>query len=364
MYNALLQSKAYNTDELMGVLNLISHSKPWITDEDVKCVESVMYSGMIAEGEKVREFESKLSSYFDYNPVLVCNSGTAALVNALILLDIEADDEIILPSYVCHSVVDAVLSVGAIPVICDVDENWVMTKETVVPHISKKTKAIIIVHIFGIAANIEDFKEFGITLIEDCCQSFGAKYDNVMVGSKGDMSILSFHATKCLTTGEGGALVINNSKYSSKLNSCKMQQHYRSMTDMQAALGLSQLTRYDKFLTARKKISEIYLNYFPSEFTKKIRSLSERTIFFRFPLYIKDYDINKIQNELYRNQIIARKGVDELIHRRLSISDDLYPNAVNHYNRTLSIPIYPSLEENEIECIVSVFKKLGKGINV
>jgi perosamine synthetase len=189
----------------------ISHSKPWITEEDQHAVNTVLRSGMIAQGAMATEFENSVSTYLDVKAGVATASGTSALVLGLKALDISRDSEVIVPSYVCQNVLEAVITVGAVPVICDVGRDWVVTIKEIEPLITKHTAAIIAVHIFGLASDVSAIQSFGIPVIEDACQAFGLKVNGVPAGGLGDIGLLSFHATKCLTTAEGGMLVSNNS---------------------------------------------------------------------------------------------------------------------------------------------------------
>ena len=154
---------------------MIPHSRPWITDEDTQSVDRILRSGMIAQGAQVQAFEEQIARYVGAPDAIAVGSGTAALVLALKALCADPDDEVILPTYVCRSVADAVVQAGLTPVFCDVGENWTMTADTVAPHVSGKTRAIIVVHLYGIVVETSCFRRFGVSLIEDCCQAFGAE---------------------------------------------------------------------------------------------------------------------------------------------------------------------------------------------
>jgi UDP-4-amino-4-deoxy-L-arabinose-oxoglutarate aminotransferase len=194
---------------------------------------------MIARGVLVEKFENQISSYLGVSGSVATSSGTSALVLALQSLDVRKGSEIILPTYVCRSVLEAVLTVGAVPIICDVGPGWVMTSENIEPHLSSKT--------FGIPVDISCFVEFGLPVIEDACQAFGLHIDNKPAGSLGTIGVFSFHATKCLTTGEGGMLASNDRELLVKAKGIRDGNKVPSprvpspLSDLQAALGISQL---------------------------------------------------------------------------------------------------------------------------
>lgn len=201
---------------------MILHSKPWISKEDIEAVNNSLKNGMIGQGDMVANFEENISNYIGTQDTVITGSGTEALILALLALEIGVGDEVILPTYVCHSVADAIIAVGATPVFCDSGQYWVVTPEAVLEKISSKTKAIIVVHIYSIMADIELFLGFGLPIIEDCCQAFGANNGISMAGSKGIISVFSFHATKCLTTGEGGAVTSSDQLIMDKIRSIKV----------------------------------------------------------------------------------------------------------------------------------------------
>ncbi|MFL2983119.1 MAG: DegT/DnrJ/EryC1/StrS family aminotransferase [Candidatus Neomarinimicrobiota bacterium] len=341
----------------------IPHSKPWITQEDKIAVDEVLDSGMIAQGKMTEKFELKISSYLNLESSIACSSGTSALILALRSLGICNKSEVILPSYVCKSVYESVITVGAKPIICDIGENWVMDFENIEPLISKKTSAIILVHTFGLPADIDSFQVVDVPIIEDACQAFGLTSKSRKAGTLGDVSIFSFHATKCLSTGEGGMLNSNNpniiSRATSLKNGAKKLDSIISspMSDLQAALGISQFNRYNKFLKRRRLIKNIFINELQNHIPLKT-IIVDADYLFRFPLFLKGYDRNKIMDTLANKNIIARLGVDQTIHSKLGLDNSGFPNTVSAINNTLSIPFYPALSDIDISRIIEELKKI------
>ena len=195
-----------------GVETLIPHSSPWISDSDKTNVLATLTSGQVAHGEVVESFEKQLSDYIDTSHVITTGSGREALTLALNVLELTNESEVILPTYVCGSVLSVVSACGAKPVLCDISDNWVMTPANVAPLVNENTAAIIIVHTFGFQAKVDEFKTFGCPIIEDACQAFGKFSDGHVSGTSGNFGICSFNATKQLTTGEGGALICGSNE--------------------------------------------------------------------------------------------------------------------------------------------------------
>ncbi len=337
----------------MQELKIITHSKPWITDADMRAVKEAVSSRMISRGAGVKAFEEAVSGYNGTAGSVAVGSGSAAIILALKALNIGPGDEVILPTYVCVSVANAVKAALAIPVLCDVGEHWNMTPEEVAPHISKKTKALIVVHMFGIAADSEAFLRFGVPVIEDCAQAFGASRGNRKVGTIGTVGIFSFHAIKCLTTGEGGMATSMDPTLIDRMRELRACNAVASpMTDIQAALGSSQLARYGEMLSRRKAIAEKYFKRLPARLTARLSEVGRDSIFFRFPLIVSG-DFEARRNACEAAGFAVRKGVDALIHRESGASDKDFPNATKLFEKTLSVPIYPALTDREIGIVLS-----------
>lgn len=343
---------------------MIPHSRPYITEDDITAVREVLESGNIAKGGKVLEFENDLSKYLGVKSAFTAGSGTAVLVLGLKALGVRENDEVILPTYVCRNVMDAVNNLGASPVLCDIGDQWNMDVHTIKPKITPKTKAIIVVHIFGIPAESSKIKELGIPVIEDACQAFGAEVDGKILGSKSELSFFSFHATKCLTTGVGGALTSNNPEITSRIEELLVKNFIASpMTDLQAALGISQLKKYKKMLEQRKRIADRYFKELPVQDASLPSAVKNKSIFFRFPVRIKNLDFQSAKKFFFERGIHVRNGVDALLHRNLGLSDTGFPMASKLFNETLSIPIYPALSDDEQTKIINAFKEYILSVN-
>ncbi len=324
----------------------IPHSKPWVSGSDRKVLSECLASGMLSNGEKVALFSSFCRDYLSFPFAYPTSSGTAALILALIGVGIKRGDEVIVPVYVCRSVADAVSSIGAKLVFCDIGSDWRMEAATVVPLIGRKTKAVIVVHPFGIKVDMKNIAELGIPVIEDCCQSFARGY-----GWTGVAAVYSFHATKCLSTGEGGLLACRDETMAIRIK--KHLQEYSDpcrMSDLAAALGLSQLARYDLFLKRRKDLAELYFDELAPHLTAPLRNAGE-SIYFRFPLVFNG-SFDDLQRAYLEHGVHVRRGVDCLLSR------GRFPNALARFNQTLSIPLYPALEDADAGKIIYATRKV------
>jgi len=336
----------------------ISHSRPSLELKDRKAIEEVLDSEMIAEGTQVRRFEREVSRYLDVAGGIAMPSGAGAIYLALKALDIGPDAEVVLPTYVCNSVRKAVRAVGAQPVLCDVGHDWCVNEETIRSKLSTRTKAIIVVHTFGIVADLNSIFEEDIPVIEDCCHAFGARDEKGrLAGTRGDFCVLSFHATKLLTTGEGGMLLatsrdlIERARFLNDHSSSTRTGHLGlPMSNLQAALGLSQLARYNFFLRRRLKIAEYYFNQLKNLTARCPESIRKRSIFFRFPLRVKK-SFSMISHAFSQRGIHVRRGVDTLLHCQSGGPQPTFPGAEKCFDETLCLPIYPALQTTELERI-------------
>lgn len=194
----------------------IPFNQVYTTQQELEYLAQAIASGQIAgDGAFTKKCQIWLEQYFDSPKVLLTHSCTAALEMAVILADIQPGDEVIMPSYTFVSTANAVVLRGGIPVFVDVRPDTLNLDETLVEAaITSKTKAIMPIHYAGVSADMETIsalaKRYGLLVIADAAQGFGARYQNQPVGSWGDMAAFSFHATKNVVSGEGGALVINN----------------------------------------------------------------------------------------------------------------------------------------------------------
>src|SRR3989338_7244123 len=270
---------------------MIPHSKPTLTKEDLSAVSRVINSGYISQGEAVKSFESELAEYIGVKGGAAVSSGTSAIHLSLIALGVKEEDDVAMPTYVCPALLNAINYIGANPLLIDINpDTYNISTADLKKKLTKKTRAVIVPHIFGLPADIKDILNFGIPVIEDCAQSVGAVYNGKKVGSFGHCAIFSFYATKVMTTGEGGMVVSNSDKILEKIRDLREYDHKPNyivrynykMTDLQAALGISQLKRLDSFISKRRTIAGSYNKRF-SELGIAIPSNPEKEhIYFRY----------------------------------------------------------------------------------
>lgn len=341
---------------------MIHHSKPTIEKDDIEAVVSQMSTGMIAKGEKVKELEYSLVDYIGAKHAITTSSGKSALILAFLIIGLKQGDEVILPTYICRSVYDAIRFVGAKPIVVDIEQNYCISSKAIKENISNNTKAIIVAHIFGITAEIEKImgivKNNNIIVIEDIAQAIGGRIEKKKLGSIGDMSIGSMGGTKVITCGEGGFLLINNKNILKEYYKIKEIIDFRAhLSDLVASLGLNQLKKNDSFINKRLKLANRYIQIInKKQINIPIYNLS-KSIFFRFPIRVKgSYNFDRLRIRMDRYNVQIRKGVDKMIHQ---IDSNFYcANAEKIFYETISLPVYPSLELSDIDYICEKFQKI------
>jgi len=266
--------------KLISKNNFIPVNVPKIFKEEKKYVKKCLDTGWISsEGEYVKKFEKDFSRYNKRIYGIAVSSGTAALDIAIKSLNLKKGDEVIIPAFSIISTALCVIKLGLKPILIDSNlKNWNMDVEQVLNKISKKTKAIIITHIYGFPVDMNKIlqvaKKKKIKVIEDAAEMIGQTYFGRMCGSFGDISIFSFYANKHITTGEGGMILTNNKKLYSKCKSLRnlcfgvgknrfnhddIGWNYR-MTNMQAAVGCGQLKNIKCIIKRKKQIGRKYIS--------------------------------------------------------------------------------------------------------
>ncbi len=333
---------------------MISHSSPFIEEADILSVRDQLLSNNIANGKITLEFENQLALYTSLKYCYTTANGTNAIYLALKSLTVDNGDEVILPCYVCKNVYDAVLLTGATPVLCDIGPFWCINKETVAKVISSKTKVIIAVHTMGIKCDIDSLASFRIPIIEDACQFFSPLLRDHYQLSVPHIVVFSFNGTKCLSTGEGGCLATSNLIISDNIKALLQNKALRNpLSDIQSALGLSQLKKYSFFLEKRKQLGFIYLNELPSTLTDKFSIVRDKSIYFRFLIDVNESNsFEDFRSYMESHGVLVRRGVDKL----LSYDETNFGESLKTYKRTISLPIYPSLTSEIIHFICKKIK--------
>lgn len=288
---------------------------PVLNGNEKKYLMDCIDTGWISSsGAYIEKFETKMAEYVGVKyGISVCN-GTAALEAAVIGLNLPAGSEVIMPDFTIISCAQALTKAGLIPVPIDCNlDNWNMDVNLIEAKITKKTKAIMVVHIYGIPCDMENIKKikdkYNLLLIEDAAEAHGLTYNGQMCGSFGDVSIFSFFPNKHITSGEGGMIMTNDDQIASRVRKVRnlffdserkyiheeIGSNFR-MTNMQAAVGLAQLEHIESTLLKKRKIGEYYQNELSCLKDKvmlpQISIKNANNIYWVFGLVIKDATIS------------------------------------------------------------------------
>jgi len=340
---------------------MIPHSKPSLGKEEIEAVNAVIRSGMIAGGEKVVQFEEALAQSLGGGFAAACSSGTAALFLALKALGIGQGDEVALPAFVCTAPLYALISCGASPLLIDIEPSgFNLDPADLRKKITKRTKAVILPHMFGFPASLDEVLSLGIPVIEDCAMSIGASYQGKPVGSFGVVSIFSFYATKVITTGEGGMVFSHSCRIIERVKEMREYDEKEDfiprfnfkMNDIEAAIGLIQLKKLPRFIEKRRKIARRYISAFEKLPLILPETSSEREgIFFRFVIRAENKGADELIHSLKERGIEARKPVFRPLSSYLGLSG--FTRTDEAFSKAVSLPIYPDLKEGEIKRVLS-----------
>jgi UDP-4-amino-4,6-dideoxy-N-acetyl-beta-L-altrosamine transaminase len=369
----------------------IPYGKQFIDEDDIQAVIEVLRSDFITQGPKIKEFEKKLAQKVGAKFAVVFNSGTSALHAAYYVAGLREGDEFLTSPITFCATANAGIFLGAKPIFVDVEaETGNINPELIRKNITKNTKLIVPVHYAGHPCNLEEIwkiaKENGLVIIEDACHALGAKYKGYSIGSckYSDMTVFSFHPVKHITTGEGGTVLTNNEKFYEKLlmfrehgitkdrrrflNKNEGDWYYEMqflgfnyrMTDIQAALGISQLKKLDSFIRKRREIAKHYNEIFKGNtfFDLPVEKEYAFHAYHLYPIRIKN-ELTRLKKEIFRE--LRSMGLGVQVHyipvylhpfyRNLGYTPDHCPVANEFYKRELSLPIFPSLKIEELEKI-------------
>ena len=350
--------------------------------EDVRTVTNVIKRGMEwAIGPEIEKFEQSLADYHDSKYCVVFNSGTSAGHAALLSLNLKPSSEIIVPSFTFIATANWPLMVGAKPIFSEIEEETLgMDPSHLDSIISKKTEVLMPIHYGGMPCKIIEIKKFAeqhkLTLIEDSAESIGSTIGNKKTGSFGDMSILSFAGNKVLTTGEGGAVIVNSKKIYEKLklirshgrqinsnyfqtnetpNYISLGYNWR-MSSMTAALGISQLSKLDKLISKRRKNAQ-YLSSKLNKHSKVILPFNyknHKSIFQLFSIRVID-NLRDDLIEFLTSKGIMSKIFFEPVHLTQFYSKNKkkisLPTTEKISQQILTLPMYPSLTKHDMNFI-------------
>lgn len=362
---------------------MIVINKPIIGKEEIEEVKKVLLSGQLAQGLKVKEFEDQFAKYIGVKHAIATTNGTTALHLAVLSLGLSSGDEVITTPFSFIASSNCLLYCNLKPVFVDINEDdFGINPDLIEEKITKKTKAILVVHLFGQTVDMSKInkiaKKHKLLVIEDACQAHGAMFLDKKSGSLGNIGCFSFYPTKNMTCGEGGMITTNDDNVDEKIRLLRShgqsKRYYHSelgfnfrMTEICAAIGIEQLKKLDGFNKKRRENAN-YLN----KNLNNVKGLvcpfelkGRKHVFHQYTLRIlNDFPITR---EIFIEKLI-KAGIDASIYypvlipdqefyKKLGYSESL-PVAKKVCEEVVSVPINPSLVKKELSFIIKTIKNL------
>ncbi|MED4954398.1 UDP-4-amino-4,6-dideoxy-N-acetyl-beta-L-altrosamine transaminase [Paenibacillus macerans] len=375
---------------------LLPYGQQWLDEQDIEAVVQVLRGDFITQGPAIQAFERKVAEYVGAKYAVAFTNGTAALHGACFAAGIGQGDEVITTPITFLASSNCVLYQGGTPVFADIDmDTYNVDPAEIESKITERTKAIIAVDFTGQPVEIDRISmlahDRNLVLIQDAAHSLGASYAGRKIGSWADMTMFSFHPVKHVTTGEGGIITTDNERYYERLLLFRshgmtrepekltrtdgpwyyeMQElgyNYR-MTDMQAALGASQMDKLDDFITRRREIAASYNEFF-SKLPGLVVPKQHPTVESSWHLYVirwlPEYfaaDRRAIFEALRAENI----GVNvhyipvyfQPYYRNLGFQPGLCPNAEEYYNTAITLPLFPKMTDRDVADVLAAVKKV------
>jgi dTDP-4-amino-4,6-dideoxygalactose transaminase len=374
----------------------VSAYEPWISDDDKKLVLQSLNQTMLTLGPNLEKFEKMFAKYTKTKDAVAVSNCTAALHLSLMALGIKKGDEVIIPDLTFIADANAVLAVGARPVMADIDDNFAISARSVKKKLSKNTKAIIPVHIYGESCNMDEIldiaKSNDIKVVEDCAHAVGTFYKRKHVGGFGDTGCFSFYPTKNLTTAEGGMVTTNFPEIAEKVRQLRSHGMTRSLSDrykrgypwvfdvkepgynyrldeIRCALGISQLSRISKINELRKNAAKYY-----NKMLKNVRGIISPKIVndgsHSYHLYTirvtKSY--GKTRNQLF--EFLRDNGIRTTVYwlpihkftayKKFIKNPDDVKNSARIYEEILALPLYPTISRKQQDVVIDHIKQFQK----
>ncbi len=359
--------------------------EPTLRGKELEYVTDAVNSGWISSaGKYIIDFEEKFSKYCGVKYGASCSNGTKAIHLALMAVGIKAGDEVILPSFTMIGSCNPIVQIGAKPVFVDSElKTWNMDTEQIENKITSKTKAIMVVHIYGHPVDMDVVlkiaRKHNLIVIEDAAEAHGAEYKGRKAGSLGDIACFSFYANKIITTGEGGMVVTNNEKWAERAK--KLRNHFFGeprflhqevgynyrLTNLQAAIGLAQLERIEELVGARRKNAKLY-----NSLLKEIPGIQlpaeeswVKNVYWMYGLVVDQQKFGLSMPELRKK--LEEKSIETRtffigMHKQPAYAhlgvQGSFPNTEYLEKNGLYLPSSSHLKQEEIQHIAAVIKEI------
>lgn len=356
-------------------MKVIPVAKPEIGKAERRAVDRVMRSGLLAQGSEVSNFEKEFSKFVQDRECVAVNSGTSALHVALLSLGIGKGDEVIIPSFTFAATANSVALTGATPIFVDIDpKTFCIDPIEIVKAITPKTRAIQVVHLYGLAAEMPEImkiaKKYNLLVIEDAAQAHLASIEGKPVGSFGDAAAFSFYPTKNMTSGEGGMIVFKDSSVARVARLYRnqgMEKRYENeligfnlrMTDIHAAIGRVQLSKLKKKTQRRQENASFFSENLSDTVAVPWAPAGYSHVFHQYTIKVqgdRDSFANKLTKLGIRTGVYYPTPVHELPafgkKKNLPITSLIC-------KQVLSLPVHPALSKRDLKTIVAAVNKIS-----
>lgn len=374
---------------------VLPYGRQSVSEEDVAAVTEVLRSDWLTTGPKVEEFEKAFAAFVGTREAVAVNNGTAALHTAMFALGVGSGDEVIVPAMTFAATANAVVFQGGTPVFADSDKDTLLIDpKSIEAHITKKTKAIVSVDYAGQSCDYDVLnaiaEKHGLPLIADACHALGGTDKGRNAGSLADLSTFSFHPVKPIATGEGGMITTDNEHFAKAMrqfrNHCLTSDHrerhnsgawfyevvnlgynYR-LTDIQCALGISQLKRVPAWTERRQEIAERYDAAFAT--MKGIKPLGKRKdVSHAYHLYVIQVEgLSAGRDEIYKALRAENIGVNvhyipvhfhPFYRERFATKEGMCPVAEDAYGKIISLPIFAAMKDSDADDVIKAVEKVS-----
>jgi dTDP-4-amino-4,6-dideoxygalactose transaminase len=354
---------------------MIPISKPFIGEEEKQAVLEVLESGMLAQGPRVAKLEAEFAQLCGVKHAIATTSGTTALHVALLANGVGPGDEVITTPFTFIASANSILFTGAKPVFVDIDEETFNINPALIEAaITPKTKAIMPVHLYGYVCDMDAIlaiaEKHNLKVIEDACQAVGATYNDKVAGSFGT-GAFSLYATKNIMSGEGGMITTDDDHIA---DLCKLirshgmkRRYYHEMigfnfrmSDLHAAIGLSQLNRFGEFTTARKKNADYFNKNIKSVVTPKVKP-NFGHVWHQYTIRVegdRDAAVKQLADAGIGTGIFYPVPAHKQQYMQEIVGDIHLPVAEKLSNQVISLPVHPQLKTSDLEAIVEEVNKL------